>query len=149
MVFGTSMLNAYPMVRCKLGIIGLLQPARVLDILKNFMVFERTEGKIIKKVARYQQLRAANKITDRVINSNLKQGVIWHTQGSGKCLTMLYTSFKLRQSKELKDPFTWTNWWYIRRLQISKCSSGQQYWRFKIHHPQCSCGCIHYYNPKI
>lgn len=100
------MLNAYPMVRCKLGIIGLLQPARVLDILKNFMVFERTEGKIIKKVARYQQLRAANKITDRVINSNLKQGVIWHTQGSGKCLTMLYTSFKLRQSKELKDPFT-------------------------------------------
>jgi type I restriction enzyme R subunit len=75
-----------------------------LDILKHFMVFERTEGKIIKKVARYQQLRAANKIADRVIHSDLKQGVIWHTQGSGKSLTMLYTAFKLRQSKELKDP---------------------------------------------
>lgn len=96
--------NGEVLERMKLGIIGLLQPSRVLDILKHFMVFERTEGKIIKKVARYQQLRAANKIADRVITSDLKQGVIWHTQGSGKSLTMLYTAFKLRQSKELKDP---------------------------------------------
>ena len=96
--------NGEVLERMKLGIIGLLQPARVLDIVKHFMVFERTEGKIIKKVARYQQLRAANKIADRVINSDLTQGVIWHTQGSGKSLTMLYTAFKLRQSKELKDP---------------------------------------------
>lgn len=96
--------NGEVLERMKLGIIGLLQPARVLDMLKNFMAFERTEGKIIKKVARYQQLRAANKIADRVINTDLKQGVIWHTQGSGKSLTMLYTAYKLRQSKELKDP---------------------------------------------
>lgn len=96
--------NGEVLERMKLGIIGLLQPARALDILRYFLVFERTEGKIIKKVARYQQLRAANKITDRVINSDLKQGVIWHTQGSGKSLTMLYTAFKLRQSTELKDP---------------------------------------------
>jgi type I restriction enzyme R subunit len=96
--------NGEVLERMKLGIIGLLQPARVLDILKNFLVFERTEGKIIKKVARYQQLRAANKIADRVINGDLKQGVIWHTQGSGKSLTMLYTAFKLRHEKKLKDP---------------------------------------------
>lgn len=96
--------NGEVLERMKVGIIGLLQPARVLDIVKHFMVFERSEGKIIKKVARYQQLRAANKIADRVINSDLKQGVIWHTQGSGKSLTMLYTAFKLRQSKALKDP---------------------------------------------
>lgn len=96
--------NGEVLERMKVGIIGLLQPARVLDILKHFIVFERTEGKIIKKVARYQQLRAANKIADRVINSDLKQGVIWHTQGSGKSLTMLYTAFKLRQSLKLKDP---------------------------------------------
>lgn len=96
--------NGEVLERMKLGIIGLLQPARVLDILQHFIVFERTEGKIIKKVARYQQLRAANKIADRVINTDLKQGVIWHTQGSGKSLTMLYTAYKLRQSKELKDP---------------------------------------------
>lgn len=96
--------NGEVLERMKLGIIGLLQPARVLDMLKNFMVFERTEGKVVKKVARYQQLRAANKIADRVTNSNLKQGVIWHTQGSGKSLTMLYTAFKLRHEKKLKDP---------------------------------------------
>lgn len=96
--------NGEVLERMKLGIIGLLQPARVLDILQHFLVFEREEGKIIKKVARYQQLRAANKIADRVIKGDLNQGVIWHTQGSGKSLTMLYTAYKLRQSKELKDP---------------------------------------------
>ncbi len=96
--------NGEVLERMKLGIIGLLQPARVLDILQHFIVFEREEGKIIKKVARYQQLRAANKITERVIKGDLDQGVIWHTQGSGKSLTMLYTAYKLRQSKELKDP---------------------------------------------
>ena len=96
--------NGEVLERMKLGIIGLLQPARVLDILRHFLVFERTEGKIIKKVARYQQLRAANKITERVVDGNLNQGVIWHTQGSGKSLTMLYTAFKLRQHAKLKDP---------------------------------------------
>lgn len=96
--------NGEVLERMKLGIIGLLQPARVLDILQHFIVFEREEGKIIKKVARYQQLRAANKIADRVIKGDVDQGVIWHTQGSGKSLTMLYTAYKLRQAAELKDP---------------------------------------------
>ena len=96
--------NGEVLERMKLGIIGLLQPARVLDILQHFLVFEREEGKIIKKVARYQQLRAVNKIADRVIKGDLDQGIIWHTQGSGKSLTMLYAAYKLRQSKELKDP---------------------------------------------
>ncbi len=96
--------NGEVLERMKLGIIGLLQPARVLDIVKNFLVFERTDGKIIKKVARYQQLRAANKIVHRVAESDLKQGVIWHTQGSGKSLTMLYTAYKLRNTAALNDP---------------------------------------------
>lgn len=94
-----------PEEQMKWGILGLLQPARVLDILQHFIVFERTEESgIIKKIARYQQLRAANKIVDRVINEELKQGVIWHTQGSGKSLTMLYTAYKLRNNEKLKDP---------------------------------------------
>lgn len=96
--------NGEVLEQMKLGIVGLLQPTRVLDILKNFLVFERTEGKIIKKVARYQQLRAANKIAERVIHSDLKQGVIWHTQGSGKSLTMLYTAYKLLHAQQLNDP---------------------------------------------
>ncbi|MGZ4990639.1 MAG: type I restriction endonuclease subunit R, partial [Methylobacter sp.] len=96
--------NGDVLERMKLGIVGLLQPARVLDILQNFIVFERCDGKVIKKVARYQQLRAANKIVERVVNSDLKQGIIWHTQGSGKSLTMLYTAHKLRQAEQLNDP---------------------------------------------
>jgi type I restriction enzyme R subunit len=94
-----------PEEQMKWGILGLLQPMRVLDILKNYIVFERSEDAgIIKKVARYQQLRAANKIVDRVVKEELKQGVIWHTQGSGKSLTMLFTAYKLRQNEKLKDP---------------------------------------------
>lgn len=92
--------NGEVLEKMKLGIIGLLQPARVLDILKSFIVFEQ----IIKKVARYQQLRAANKIVERVRDTDLNQGVIWHTQGSGKSLTMLYTAQKLTQEEKLNDP---------------------------------------------
>lgn len=96
--------NGELLERMKFGILGLLQPERVLDILQHFIVFEREDGKIIKKVARYQQLRAANKIVERVIHSDKAQGVIWHTQGSGKSLTMLYTAYKLRKAEELHDP---------------------------------------------
>ena len=96
--------NGKLLEQMKFGIIGLLQPERVLDILQHFIVFEREDGKIIKKVARYQQLRAANKIVDRVVESNEKQGVIWHTQGSGKSLTMLYTAYKLSRAEKLNDP---------------------------------------------
>lgn len=92
------------MEKMKLGIIGLLQPARVLDILKHFLVFERDKGKIIKKVARYQQLRAANKIVRRVVEEDINQGIVWHTQGSGKSLTMVYTAIKLTDEPELHDP---------------------------------------------
>lgn len=96
--------NGELLERMKFGIIGLLQPERVLDILQHFIVFERDNGKIIKKVARYQQLRAANKIVERVTHTDKGQGVIWHTQGSGKSLTMLYTAYKLRKAEELNDP---------------------------------------------
>ncbi|MBE6312480.1 MAG: HsdR family type I site-specific deoxyribonuclease [Bacteroidales bacterium] len=96
--------NGQLLEQMKFGIIGLLQPERVLDILQHFIVFERDNGNIIKKVARYQQLRAANKIVNRVVQSEKAQGVIWHTQGSGKSLTMLYTAYKLRKTDSLNDP---------------------------------------------
>lgn len=98
--------NGEVLEKMKLTIVGLLQPARVLDILKNFIVFERNSeiNTIIKKVARYQQLRATNKIVERVENTENKTGVIWQTQGSGKSLTMIYTAGKLRTSQKLHDP---------------------------------------------
>jgi type I restriction enzyme R subunit len=90
--------------KMKRTIVGLLQPARVLDILRSFMVFERTPDGVIKKVTRYQQLRVANKIVDRVAETALDQGIAWHTQGSGKSLSMLFTAFKLRGHPKLGDP---------------------------------------------
>lgn len=91
--------------RMKQTIVGLLQPARVLDILRNLVVFERTQDKgVVKKVSRYQQLRVANKIVQRVAETALGKGIAWHTQGSGKSLSMLFTAFKLRGHPDLNDP---------------------------------------------
>src|SRR5205823_12506066 len=82
--------------KMKQTVVGLLQPARVLDILRNAVVFERTPDGVVKKVTRYQQLRVANKIVKRVTETDLDQGIGWHTQGSGKSLSMLFTAYKLR-----------------------------------------------------
>lgn len=83
---------------------ALLDKERLLDIIKNFILFEQTKEGRIKKMARYQQLRATNKILERVQDGEKRRGLIWHTQGSGKSLTMFFTAWKLRFSKELKNP---------------------------------------------
>jgi type I restriction enzyme R subunit len=76
-------------------IYNLFEKRKFLDIIKYFVIFEVDEGKTIKKLPRYQQLRAVNKIVDRLINEN-RGGVVWHTQGSGKSITMIYLATKLR-----------------------------------------------------
>ncbi|MCL4354168.1 HsdR family type I site-specific deoxyribonuclease [Patescibacteria group bacterium] len=83
---------------------SLLTKNNLLDIIKNFIVFEQTKDGRIKKIARYQQFRAANKIVARVRDGQKKKGLIWHTQGSGKSLTMFFTAWKLRFNKELNNP---------------------------------------------
>jgi type I restriction enzyme R subunit len=76
----------------------LLEPSRLLDILAHFIVFETDpeSGRKIKKVCRYQQFRAVNKAVARVAEGKLKKGLIWHTQGSGKSLTMVFLALKLK-----------------------------------------------------
>ncbi len=76
-------------------IYNLFEKRRFLDITKYFVIFEVVEGRTIKKLPRYQQLRAVNKIVDRLKNEN-RGGVVWHTQGSGKSITMIYLATKLR-----------------------------------------------------
>lgn len=83
---------------------SLLGRERLLDMIGNFIVFEKEKEGTIKKMGRYQQLRAANKIVERVKQGEKKRGLIWHTQGSGKSLTMFFTAWKLRFDKELKNP---------------------------------------------
>ena len=74
---------------------NLFEKRGFLDIVKYFVIFEVVEGKTIKKLPRYQQLRAVNKIVHRLKNEN-RGGVVWHTQGSGKSITMIYLATKLR-----------------------------------------------------
>lgn len=87
-----------------------LQPCHVLDFLQHFIVFETKKGRTIKKVARYQQFEAVNDIVDRVlaligrpVSTQDRTGLIWHTQGSGKSLTMVFAAYKLRRQAALRN----------------------------------------------
>lgn len=83
---------------------SLLSKSSFLDIVQNFILFEKEKEKLVKKMARYQQMRATNKIVERVLSKEKRQGLIWHTQGSGKTLTMYFTAWKLRFNKSLANP---------------------------------------------
>jgi len=86
-------------------IAGILNKKNFLDIIQNFVVFEQERAKTVKKVCRYQQFTAVNKILKRVTREDEKRGIIWHWQGSGKSLTMLFATVKLRrEEKKLKNP---------------------------------------------
>ena len=86
---------------------GMLSKANLLTILRSCSVFKDTEsGKRIKVVCRYQQFRAARKIIDRIRNgtsSEERSGVIWHTQGSGKSLTMVFVARMMRTAADLQN----------------------------------------------
>jgi len=87
-------------------IAGLFSQKNLLDIIQNFILFEPVEGKLIKKVARYQQFRAVNKVIERLKTGKTrkeKSGIIWHTQGSGKSLTMVMLAVKMRRDPILKQ----------------------------------------------
>jgi type I restriction enzyme R subunit len=79
-------------------IAGMLSRSHLLDLLKNYVTYEEENNKKIKKIAKHQQYRAVTKSVSRL---NLEQsisdkgGVIWHTQGSGKSLTMLWLATQL------------------------------------------------------
>ena len=84
---------------------SMLQPAMVLDMLDSFTAFATQKGKHrIKIIARYQQVDGANKIVARVVAGQPRKGLIWHFQGSGKSLLMLFAARKLRLHPALKNP---------------------------------------------
>lgn len=74
---------------------GMLTRENLLDILHSFIVFaEDSKGNPIKLVPRYQQYRTARKIVERLKRKGTnaeRGGIVWHTQGSGKSLTMMFT----------------------------------------------------------
>lgn len=87
-------------------LVGMFNKASFLDIIQNFVIYEPIEGKLIKKVARYQQFRAVNKVIERLKNGETrkdKSGIVWHTQGSGKSLTMVMLAVKMRRDPVLQQ----------------------------------------------
>jgi len=83
----------------------LLQPRRLLDILQNFAIFSSNKKKQRTKiVARYQQYQGANLLVERVREGKVKKGLIWHFQGSGKSLLMVFAAQKMRRDPALKSP---------------------------------------------
>ncbi|MCC4782727.1 DEAD/DEAH box helicase family protein, partial [Vibrio lentus] len=86
---------------------GMLHRERLLDIIRCFTLFMDTDsGPRVKVICRYQQFRAVQKILKRMEDGETniqRSGVVWHTQGSGKSLTMVFLVRKLRRHPELKS----------------------------------------------
>ena len=90
---------------------GLLAPDHLLDVLRHFLLFMQLGGQTIKTVCRYQQYRAVNLAIARLKTgktrlqhgeSDQRGGIIWHTQGSGKSLTMVFLVRKMRAEPALR-----------------------------------------------
>ena len=80
-------------------IVSLFEKKRFLELIKDFIIFEAGQ----KKICRYQQYSAVKAMLDR-IKKERKGGVVWHTQGSGKSITMVYITKKLMEDNEIKNP---------------------------------------------
>lgn len=95
----------HPLKSLKLSAESMLRPHVVLDILGSFTLFATNKQKQrIKIICRYQQFEAANKIVERVLAGYPRKGLIWHFQGSGKSLLMVFAAQKLRMHAGLKNP---------------------------------------------
>ena len=89
----------------KKAVSGLLSPSTLLDILSSFTLFATDKKKRrFKIVSRYQQYEGANAIVDRVVAGYPKKGLLWHFQGSGKSLLMVFAAQKLRMHARLQNP---------------------------------------------
>jgi len=88
---------------------GIFNKTRLLDICENFIVFETEGDKISKKMCLYHQYYGVNKaiketLRAAAIDGNKKIGVFWHTQGSGKSLSMVFYVNKTRRLPQLSNP---------------------------------------------
>lgn len=88
---------------------GMLNKHTLLDLIRQFIVFEKSDSKTLKKVAAYHQYYAVNKAVESTVtasgsNGDRRGGVIWHTQGSGKSLSMVFFSGKLIIDPRMENP---------------------------------------------
>jgi len=100
---------------------GMLDIENLLSLIKIFTIFtENEKGETIKIVARYQQFRAVKLIVKRLLegkNKTERGGIIWHTQGSGKSLTMVFTVREMYAHPTLKE---WKVIFITDRIQLQR-----------------------------
>ena len=88
---------------------GMMDKKTLLDIIRHFIVFEKAKDKTVKKLAAYHQYYAVNKAIITTVQASAttgdkRAGVVWHTQGSGKSLSMVFYSGKLILTPQMNNP---------------------------------------------
>ena len=88
---------------------GVFEKRRFLDLIRSFIVFEEDAGVIIKKLAGYHQYHAVNLAVEDTVRASSPKGdkrigVVWHTQGSGKSLSMIYYASKIILHPKMENP---------------------------------------------
>ena len=103
--------NIAPESEPKLKVIikGMFEKKKLLDIIRNFIVFEAEGPEILKKLANYHQVRATNKAIQHTVRASSPSGdrrigVVWHATGSGKSLTMVTLAGKIIQEPLMRNP---------------------------------------------
>ncbi|WP_306232860.1 type I restriction endonuclease subunit R [Agrococcus beijingensis] len=98
----------YPLQRVLDAASDLLSPARVLSFLRDFTLFETPEdnasAELVKLVARYTQVQSVELITARALDPERNRGLIYHTQGSGKTLAMVFAAARLLREPAMQNP---------------------------------------------
>jgi len=100
----------------------LLTPTTLLDIIQNYLFHRIDMGEQTKVITRYMQYRAAEKIVNRVHGNfrgetDKNKGLVWHWQGSGKTLTMIFAANKLYHSETLENP---TIFFIVDRIDLEE-----------------------------
>lgn len=100
-----------PLARPQLDVVirGVFDKARILDYLRHFVVFEPDDNGLVKKLAGYHQFHAVRVAIESTVSASAaggsrRGGVVWHTQGSGKSLTMAFFAGRLALDPRLNNP---------------------------------------------
>jgi type I restriction enzyme R subunit len=104
------------------SMVEMLSRDVLLDIIRNYLFFRVELGNATKVITRYMQYRAANKMANRVVRNLMgeeekNKGLVWHWQGSGKTLTMIFAANKLYYTEELENP---TIFFIVDRIELEE-----------------------------
>jgi type I restriction enzyme R subunit len=102
-------LESYTTSQMEVLLKGIFEPSALLNLIRYFIVFEKSKDSYIKKVAGYHQFYAVNVAVAKTVQASSKQGdkrcgVVWHTQGSGKSLTMVFYTGRIIQHPAMQNP---------------------------------------------